>query len=170
MQSMRNAIIANIARKSYRAVNKLKQISKTFSTRLRVQSFGNGVQVAPTAILRSPEGIVIGDGVAIGDFVHIWGGGGVTIGENSLIAANTVLASESHDPDALSRSALYRQSPLSAPIYIGANVWISSGVVVGPGVSIGDNSIVAAGAVVLRDVPANVLVAGIPARLMRALV
>ena len=54
-----------------------------------------------------------------------------------------------------------------APIRIGSRVWIGAGVVITKGVTIGDNSIVAAGAVVTRDIPANVIAAGVPAKVIR---
>lgn len=52
-------------------------------------------------------------------------------------------------------------------IHVGNNVWFGAGAIVLPGVTIGDNSIVAAGAVVTKDVPENVIVAGVPARILR---
>ena len=55
------------------------------------------------------------------------------------------------------------------PITIGDNVWLGGGVVVCPGVTIGADTVVGAGSVVLRDVPAGVLVAGVPARVVRSL-
>lgn len=54
-----------------------------------------------------------------------------------------------------------------APIVIGANVWLGRGVMVLPGVTIGDNSVLGAGSVVTKDVPAGVLAAGVPARVVR---
>ena len=54
-----------------------------------------------------------------------------------------------------------------APIRIGKNVWIGANAVVLPGVTVGDNAVIAAGAVVSRDVPANAVVGGVPARLLR---
>lgn len=53
------------------------------------------------------------------------------------------------------------------PVRIGNNVWVGANVTILPGVSIGDNAIIAAGAVVTKDVPANMLAAGIPAKVIR---
>jgi maltose O-acetyltransferase len=55
------------------------------------------------------------------------------------------------------------------PITVGDNVWLAGGVIVGPGVSIGENTVVGAGAVVVRDLPANVVAVGNPARVLRSL-
>ena len=55
------------------------------------------------------------------------------------------------------------------PIAIGDNVWLSGGVIVCPGVTIGEDTVVGAGAVVTRDLPAGVVAAGVPARVIREL-
>jgi acetyltransferase-like isoleucine patch superfamily enzyme len=55
------------------------------------------------------------------------------------------------------------------PIHIKRNVWIGAGATILPGVTIGENAIVAAGAVVSRDVPANTIVGGIPAKILKDL-
>ena len=56
-----------------------------------------------------------------------------------------------------------------APIIIGNNVWIGASVTVVPGVTIGDNAIIAAGAVVTKDVEANTIVGGVPAKVIRSI-
>lgn len=58
---------------------------------------------------------------------------------------------------------------LPAPIVVGRNVWIGSNSTILQGVTIGDNSIIAAGSVVTKDVPANAIVAGVPARFIRSI-
>ena len=88
--------------------------------------------------------------------------GGIEIEEGALIGHNVVLATLNHEID-----PERRQICVPAPIKIGRNVWIGSNSTILPGVSIGDNSIVAAGAVVTKDVPANVIVGGVPAKFIK---
>ncbi|MDR1964743.1 MAG: maltose O-acetyltransferase [Planctomycetaceae bacterium] len=88
--------------------------------------------------------------------------GGITIEDNVLIAPKVSLLSEEHpiSPD-------NRQSLMVGHIHIKKNVWIGANATILPGVTIGENSIVASGAVVMRDVPANVIVGGIPAIIIK---
>ena len=90
--------------------------------------------------------------------------GGITIGNGVLIGHNVVLATLNHDPAPARRDWLH-----PAPIVIGDRVWIGSNATVLPGITIGDGAIVAAGAVVTKDVAPNTVVAGVPARLLRPL-
>lgn len=121
------------------------------------------------ARIYSPRSVSIGRNVSINDFVHIWGAGGVTIGDNTLVAAHTIITSQTHDVEALGRGALYRQTHLAKEVRIGKNVWIGSGAVILPGITIGDDSVVAAGAVVTKNVPSKTLVVGVPAKAVRQL-
>ena len=88
--------------------------------------------------------------------------GGIEIGDNVQIGHQTVIATLNHDldPDR-------RRNMEAAPVRIGNNVWIGSHSTILAGVSIGDNSVVAAGAVVTKDVPAGVVVAGVPAKIVK---
>jgi maltose O-acetyltransferase len=90
----------------------------------------------------------------------------ITVGAHAQIGPCVQLCTATHplEPDERRQGLEY-----ALPIVIGTNVWIAAGVVVGPGVTIGDNSTLGAGSVVLEDVPANVLVAGNPARIVRRL-
>jgi maltose O-acetyltransferase len=88
----------------------------------------------------------------------------VAIGALTQIGPAVQLAAATHplEPAARERGAEYGR-----PIAIGRNVWIGAAAVIGPGVTVGDGSIIGAGSVVLRDVPAGVLAAGSPARVIR---
>lgn len=88
--------------------------------------------------------------------------GGIFIGDGVLIGHNVVLATLNHDSNPQKRGDMY-----PAPIRIGNNVWIGAQATVLPGVTIDDGVIVAAGAVVTRDVPANVIVGGVPAKIIK---
>ena len=90
--------------------------------------------------------------------------GGIYIGDGARIGHNVVLATLNH---AMSPSR--RGTMVPAPIRIGKNVWIGSNAAILPGVTIGDGAIVAAGAVVTRDVPENAIVGGVPAKVIRHL-
>ena len=86
----------------------------------------------------------------------------IKIGKNSTLAyQTTILTSANPNYPYYRLSKLY--PPLHAPVIIGDNVWIGARSVVLPGVKIGNNVVVAAGAVVNKDVPDNCLVAGVPA-------
>lgn len=88
--------------------------------------------------------------------------GGITIGDGTLIGHGSTLTTLNHrvDPDR-------RADMVPAPVRIGRKVWLGAAVTVVPGVTIGDGAIVGAGSVVTKDVPANAIVAGVPARLVR---
>ena len=88
--------------------------------------------------------------------------GGIFIGDGVLIGHNVVLATLNHAMQPERRSDM-----LPAPIHIGKRVWIGSNATVLPGVTIGDGAVVAAGAVGTRDVPANTVVGGVPAKVIR---
>ena len=88
--------------------------------------------------------------------------GGITIEEGAFIGPHCVLATEYHPEDPARRHSL-----LTKPITIGRNVWLGADVKVLAGVTIGENAIVAAGSVVTKDVPPDMVVAGSPARIIR---
>jgi len=90
----------------------------------------------------------------------------VSIGALSLIGPNVQLCAATHPVDPAQREAGHEYA---LPIVVGRNVWVGAGVVIGPGVTIGENSVVGAGSVVTRDVPAGVVAAGAPCRVLRHL-
>jgi acetyltransferase-like isoleucine patch superfamily enzyme len=88
--------------------------------------------------------------------------GGITIGDNVLIGHNVVMATLNHNEDVKKRGNL-----IPAPINIGNDVWIGSNATILSGVSVGDGAIIAAGAVVTKDVKAKTVVGGVPAKYIR---
>ena len=131
--------------------------------RARKLVFGNYSIIRSNVVIRHPELVVLGNNVCINEFVHIWGGGGVEIGSDTLVASHCVITSQTHSIN----KSLFRNTPECRPVIIGQNVWIGSGSIVLPGVRIGNNSVVGAGSVVTKDVPENCIVAGVPAMFMR---
>jgi acetyltransferase-like isoleucine patch superfamily enzyme len=113
----------------------------------------------------------IGDGCGIGHACSFTVGREIRIGRNTRIAERvTMFDSPGHSADPEARLAGQPASNEEVrPISIGDNVWIGSGAFIFPGVTIGDGAIVAASAVVMTDVPPNVLVAGNPARQAKSL-
>lgn len=133
-------------------------------------ALGNNVFVRSGASFNAgpPEGYIrIGDGSSIGQFVVIYGTGGVEIGENVMVAAHSSIIASSHVMDA-SSTPMSRQGVTAKGIRIGNNVWIGAGVRVLDGVTIGDGAVVGANAVVNRDVMPGQRVGGVPARLLRS--
>ncbi|MCC8089363.1 MAG: sugar O-acetyltransferase [Rikenellaceae bacterium] len=127
-----------------------------------------GTTIDDSTALFTPIYINYGKHTRIGKNVFINFGctlldlGGITIEDDVLIGPNVSLLSEGHpvSPDE-------RHSLEVGHIYIKHNVWIGAGATVLSGVTIGENSVIATGAVVTKDVPDNVIVAGIPAKVIR---
>lgn len=108
------------------------------------------------------KNITVGKNVFFNSGCRFQDQGGITIGDDALIGHNVVLATLNHGFAPDERKDLH-----PAPIVICRNVWIGSGAIVTPRVTIGDNAIIAAGAVVTKDVPANAVVGGVPAKILR---
>lgn len=127
-----------------------------------------GKMIDPSFRLFPPFNADFGKNITIGKNVFINSGckfqdqGGITIGDGTLIGHNVVLATVNHalEPH-MKRKNHY------APVCIGNNVWIGSNVTVLPGITIGDWAVIAAGAVVTKDVEAYTVVGGVPAKLIK---
>lgn len=90
--------------------------------------------------------------------------GGITIEDNVLIGPRVNLVTESHPLDPENRKAL-----ITNPVIIKRGAWIGAAATILPGVTIGENAVVAAGSIVSKDVPANTVVAGVPARIVKSI-
>lgn len=121
-------------------------------------------------IIEPPFHCSYGSNIYLGDLVYlnvsctIIDCGEVRIGHHVMIGPNVQLYTAAHHLQAESRTQGWE---IAKPITIEDNVWLGGGVIVLPGVTVGRNAVVGAGAVVTRDVPANMVAAGNPARLIR---
>ncbi len=124
-----------------------------------------GKEYDETFGLFPPFSTDFGLNIAIGKRVFINSGccfqdqGGIEIGDDVLIGQQVVIATLNHDPDPAKRGNMR-----PAPVKIGNRVWIGAHATLLPGVTVGEGAVIAAGAVVTKDVPANTVVAGIPAK------
>lgn len=123
--------------------------------------------------IRPPLRVDYGAHTSVGDRTFINTGlvaldvAAVTIGADCQIGPNCQLLTPTHPLEADLRRDKWESAQ---PITLEDNVWLGGGVIVCPGVTIGENSVVGAGSVVTRDLPANVLAVGNPARVIRELV
>lgn len=129
-------------------------------------SLGEGVEIRPPFRCDYGYQIHIGARTFINYGAVMLDVATITIGEDVQIGPNVQLLTPTHPLDAELRRAKYEAAK---PIVIGNNVWLGGGVIVLPGITIGENTVVGAGAVVSRDLPANVVAVGNPARVIRAL-
>lgn len=122
---------------------------------------GKGVLIRPSVCVTFPWKLRIGDFSWIGDGVTLYTLGEITIGDNSVVSQHSYLCTGSHD---------YTQTTFdlfAVPIHIEPEVWVAAHVFVGPGVTVGRGAIVGASSVVLKNVPAEVICAGNPLKVIR---
>jgi acetyltransferase-like isoleucine patch superfamily enzyme len=136
---------------------------RALMSRLTGRPVHESVALFPPFYTEFGKNLALGKDVFINLGCRFQDTGGITIGDGTLIGHGSTLTTLNHsvDPDR-------RADMTPAPIVIGRKVWLGAAVTVVPGVTIGDGAIVGAGAVVTRDVPADSIVAGVPARLIRA--
>jgi acetyltransferase-like isoleucine patch superfamily enzyme len=124
-----------------------------------------GFALIPPFYTRGGVHIRVGRNVFINQNCTFYDLAGIDIGDDVMIGPNVSLITSGH-PIAPSQR---RTGVVAKPITIERNVWIAAGATVIGGVTVGENSVVAAGSVVTRDVPSNTLVGGNPARVIRSI-
>ena len=123
-------------------------------------------RVGEGSSLQPPLHIMMGDRVTIGRNVSVMYNflcmsvGGITIEDGVLISANVQLLTNNHDYDD-------HEALICKPVHLKRNCWIGAGATILSGVTVGENAMVAAGAVVSKDVEPNTVVGGVPARLIK---
>ncbi len=127
-------------------------------------------EIGEGSFIRPPFYCDYGDGIRIGARVFVnfscvmLDGAPIAIGDECLLAAGVQLITATHPIDPAARRAALEQA---LPVTLADGVWLGAGVIVCPGVSIGENTVVGAGSVVTRSLPAGVVAFGNPARVAR---
>lgn len=124
----------------------------------------DGFRLFPPVYTDFGKNIKIGKDVFVNSGCCFQDQGGVTLGDGCLVGHNVVFATLDHD-----KRPGRRGDMTAAPIVVGKDVWIGEHATILKGVTIGDGAIVAAGAVVTRDVPPNTIAAGVPARVVKTI-
>ena len=104
------------------------------------------------------KGVYANFNLTLVDDTHIY------VGDYTMLGPNVVLATAGHPILPELRPLAYQYN---MPVHIGKNCWLGAGVIVLPGVTIGDNTVIGAGSVVTKDIPANVVAVGNPCRVLR---
>ena len=115
--------------------------------------------------------ITIGNNVSIGQDCYISAINEITIEDNVLMASRLIIIDHDHGTleDLKTLTPIARKLYSKGPIKIGKNVWIGEMVCILPGVTIGENTVIGAGSVVTKSMPANSIVAGNPAKVIKTL-
>lgn len=151
----------------------LFELNKRYHEELEVRRLFSqltGIEVEKTFRLRPPfytdfgKNIRVGKNVFINHCCTFMDRGGITLEDGVLIGPKVNLITINHPLE-----PLRRHSTVSKPIVIKKNAWIATGATILPGVTIGENSVVAAGAVVTKDVLPNTVVAGVPAKVIKVI-
>ncbi|KAG4104064.1 bacterial transferase hexapeptide repeat protein [Neocallimastix lanati (nom. inval.)] len=132
--------------------------------KLMQEVFGN--KIGNNSMVMTPvsgsdlNNVSIGDNVFINSGTLFMATGGITIEDDTILAANVQLITNNHD--------LRQHNIITCkPVHLKKNCWIGAGVTILPGVTIGENSVIGAGSVVTKDVEDNVLAVGNPAKIYR---
>ncbi len=123
-------------------------------------TMGQGSRVDTPLTAVRPHKVQIGRNVVVMPGCLMMSAGGITIEDGAMIAANVQLISNNHD--------LYERQVITCkPVHIGRHAWVGAGATILPGVTVGENAVVGAGSVVTKDVEADTIVAGNPARFIK---
>jgi acetyltransferase-like isoleucine patch superfamily enzyme len=136
--------------------------------------FGDDVSIAKDSILFATgviaykgAGISIGDRTGISARAYFAGQGGISIGKDVIMGPNVQIFSENHNFSDLELT-IKEQGVTKIPVIIGDNCWIGAGATILAGVTIGNGCVIAASSVVSKSVPANSIVAGVPAKVIKS--
>lgn len=130
------------------------------------RSAGKSLMIYPNVYIIFSHRMSVGQRVAINVGTYIDAGGELEMGDHVMIGPHCVISSREHSIEPTGVPMCY-QPVRYGKIVIGNDVWIGANVSIRGGVKVGDGSVVAAGAVVVEDVPPNSIVGGVPAKVLR---
>ncbi|MFY4788436.1 acyltransferase [Aliarcobacter butzleri] len=129
---------------------------------------GENVNIAKNVYFGKGSNITIGNNSGIGENSYLITMDKITIGDNVMIGPELMILTGNHGYDDKNR-LLLEQKIITKPVSIGNDVWLGARVTILPGVRIGNRVIVAAGSVVVKDIPSNCIVGGNPAKFIKEL-
>lgn len=135
--------------------------------RLRGATVGSRVKIWRDVWVDDYRKIVLGSDISIGKSAIFICGGGITVGDRVMIAHGSKIVSSGHRIPEDPAEPMRFSGPELAPISLHSDCWIGAGAIVLPGVTVGRGAVVAAGAVVTKDVEPYTIVGGSPAKLLR---
>ena len=135
-------------------------ILKIFVKKILFSRIGEGVTIY------YPYRLKIGSNVTLNEFIYISAFGEIEINKNTRIGAHTIIFSTDHEFKDLN-IPIKDQGLVPGKVIIGENVWIGANVTILKGVKIGNNAIIGANSLINKDVPANSIVGGVPAKIIK---
>ena len=144
----------------YKIINRVLRFHEEYKVKHLISLFkkaGEDIVIKGGCSIGRPHLISAGSRVRIGSGCIFKAAGGIEIGSDVLFGPGCIIATTFH------KGSTFHANSDSEPVIIGNNVWMGAGVIINPGVTVGSNVIIASGSVVIKNVPDNVLVAGVPA-------
>lgn len=150
----------------YNSINPLDTEAQRKCLKAHLGSMGENVWIAKTFNCDNGKNIYIGNNFTGNYNITMLDIREVYIGDNVMIGPNTLITTVNHPMTPMGRR---KHLGIAKPVHIGNDVWIGGNVTILPGVKIGNNVVIAAGAVVTKDIPDNCLFGGVPAKFIKEL-
>ena len=136
---------------------------RAFCGKLMLKKCGKKVNIEHDATFSAKTSLGDYSGIGINARIH----GDCTIGNHVMMGPDVVVITRNHSFDSTDIPMMFQGFDEERPVVIGNDVWIGERVIILPGVNVGDGAILAAGAVVTKDVPPYAIVAGVPAKIIK---
>jgi acetyltransferase-like isoleucine patch superfamily enzyme len=143
------------------------QVIEYTAPRRGLARIGKGCSISRRASLHDPQNISIGESVHVGPYCRLWASANakLTLEDNALLGPGVTIVTANHGTADLTVT-MNKQPETERDVRICRGAWLGANVVILPGITVHEEAIVAAGAVVTKDVPAFAIVGGVPAKLV----